>query len=88
MPNKLPHLEANIRKQVGEIIGEASVCWEEGKVPHGVFDDKHARELVERVMKLIDLEAPRLGCASTKELITELQARAEIGGYGDHRTID
>lgn len=29
-----------------------------------------------------------LGLASTKELLRELEARADVGGYGDYRTVD
>jgi hypothetical protein len=31
---------------------------------------------------------PLLGCATTTQLLAELQARAEIGGYANYRTID
>lgn len=29
-----------------------------------------------------------LGCVSTSELLAELQARAEVGGYAEYRTVD
>lgn len=31
---------------------------------------------------------PNLGCATTEELLNELLARAQVGGYADYRTID
>lgn len=30
----------------------------------------------------------KLGLATTAELLNELQARAELGGYATHRTVD
>lgn len=36
---------------------------------------------------LADCE-PQLGCATTAQLLTELQARAEVGGYAAYRTVD
>jgi hypothetical protein len=31
---------------------------------------------------------PQLGCATTAELLVELAARAEIGGYADYKTVN
>ena len=37
-----------IRQRIGEIIGEASMCWSE--TPKGVFNSDKAKELVDEVM--------------------------------------
>ena len=34
-----------------------------------------------------EMEEPRLGLATTRELLDELQARAEIHGYADYKTV-
>lgn len=33
-------------------------------------------------------DEPRLGCATTRELLEELTARADVAGYADYRTVD
>lgn len=37
---------------------------------------------------MADEEKANLGLATTAELLAELQARAEVGGYADYRTVD
>lgn len=34
------------------------------------------------------LSEAKLGLATTAQLLSELQARAEVGGYGQYRTVD
>jgi len=48
-----------IRERIGEIIGEASMCWSE--TPKGVFNSDRAKELVDEIMTHIEypLEHPR-----------------------------
>jgi len=41
-----------LREALGEIIGEASMCWSE--TPSGVFDDERAVDLIDRVMALVE----------------------------------
>lgn len=41
-----------IRQRVGEIIGEASMCWSE--TPKGVFNSDKATELVDEIMAHIE----------------------------------
>lgn len=47
-----------IKQRVGEIIGEASMCWSE--TPKGVFNSEKAKELADEVMSHIEhpLEHP------------------------------
>jgi len=70
------HLEEaqTINDAVFMAIGAASTCWEslEGT---GVFDSTKAKELGEELIHLI--KVPRLGYATTRELIMELNSRME-----------
>lgn len=47
-------------------------------------------ELAEEFARILDdiWSQPWLGNATTKELLTELQARAEIHDYANYRTVD
>ena len=38
---------ANPVEAVYQSVGRASVCWEDGKVPHGVFDEEQAIKIAE-----------------------------------------
>ena len=43
--------EEDLKKVIGEAIGEASMCWSE--TPSGVFDSSKASEIVDKVVNLI-----------------------------------
>lgn len=47
-------------------------------------------DLAEAFAEILDeiWSKPWLGNATTKELLEELQVRAEVGGYADYRTVD
>jgi hypothetical protein len=49
---KLPQVEGDLREQVFLAIGEASMCWSE--IPQGVFDDQHAKEIGEKLIRVIE----------------------------------
>lgn len=70
-------------------VGAASVCWEsmEGT---GIFDEARANLISEEIIDWVKAmyEKPNLGLATTGELLDELQARAVMGGYINHRTVD
>lgn len=40
------------RERIGQIIGEASMCWSE--TPTGIFDSQKASELLDEVMAHIE----------------------------------
>lgn len=65
--------ELNDREAVLQALGAASVAW----TPDGVFIPDMAVEIAD---ELIDnwIKKPRLGYATTIELINELAARVEI----------
>ena len=66
----------NEREAVFQALGAASTCWEhmEGA---GIFDDQKAIQIGEELMEWMN--RPRLGYATTLELINELHARAMVG---------
>lgn len=78
-----------LEEVVGQAIGAASVCWEsmEGT---GIFQEDRARQIVDDVLDWIKTEyiKPNLGMATTRDLISELAARAEVHGYANYRTVD
>lgn len=56
---------------------------------HGHYVPQLASYALVLLSALADSQAaPHLGCATTAELLTELQARAEVGGYAGYRTVD
>jgi hypothetical protein len=65
----------NDHEAVFQAVGAASACWEnlEGA---GVFQSDRAKEIGEELMGWVN--RPRLGYATTKELIDELSARADV----------
>lgn len=44
-------METTIRQKVGELVGEASMCWSE--LPGGVFETERAKRIVDDIMKLV-----------------------------------
>jgi len=40
------------------------------------------------IERMVAKMGPNLGMATTAELLAELQARAEVGGYAEYRTVD
>lgn len=81
-------------KELTEVVftalGEASMCWSE--TPKGIFESTRAKEIGDRVMNSIQhhhneiTSKSWLGNATTKELLDELSARAEINGYSNYKT--
>ncbi len=51
-------LEKTTKEQIGEAIGEASMCWE--PTPTGVFDSTKAAAIVDRIEALVTREKVRL----------------------------
>ena len=50
--NSLEKQESSIEDRLGEIIGEASMCWSE--TPTGVFESLHASKLIDEVRTTIE----------------------------------
>lgn len=53
------------REELGEIIGEASMCWKE--IPTGVFDSDRAVKLIDRLESLLSEERNK----AKEELMSE-----------------
>jgi GTPase SAR1 family protein len=54
-------------------------------------DDEHTLIVPvtdETLARLREPQPAYLGLATTGELLAELQARADVGGYADYRTVD
>lgn len=58
----------------------------------GVPGPETSAPVANAVMLLTDALAipdePLLGLATTAQMLAELTARAEVGGYAEHRTVD
>lgn len=66
----------NDREAVFLAIGAASMCWENVGAA-GIFDSTQAKVIGEELMGWVN--RPRLGYATTLDLINELHARAMVG---------
>lgn len=64
-------------------VGEA---WTKPMTHHLEFDSVLAEAFAEILEEV--WSKPWLGNATTAELLTELQTRAEIHGYANYRTVD
>lgn len=52
------HLDAKQKREIGEAIGEASMCWK--PIPSGVFDSNRASEIIDRIYKIVNAGAEQL----------------------------
>lgn len=81
----VPGEELGLDSAVNQAIGAASACWEHLDRA-GVFDSDRARAVSERLKDfVIDWalgRGPMLGLATTRQLIDELAARAELAHVG------
>lgn len=79
----------DLRTVVGEGIGAGSVCWVDEvtgeRAVQGVFDSSRARVIADEICEYVEREygptGPRLGMATTAELLGELRARIEMDWY-------
>ncbi len=70
---------------VFQALGAASTCWEslEGT---GTFDSDRAKLIGDKLLEHV--ARPRLGYATTEQLLDELRARIEVHGPGlDYATV-
>jgi hypothetical protein len=77
--------DRTIANIIGEAIGEASVCWE-NPGGAGVFDDKRAGEIVDKVLKALKKRDEVLLLQYSEWLDTE--GLAATPKEGDERTHD
>ena len=70
---------------VYQALGAASVCWEDPGGA-GIFQSERAGQIGQAL--LAHFAGPRLGYATTGELLAELSARIETGARGlDYTTV-
>lgn len=67
-------------------IEKAVGAWTTEKTSHKVMDEELAFEFAKIIERIGS--RPWLGNATTKELLEELTARAEVGGYSSYKTVD
>ena len=82
----------NTHAAVFQAIGAASMCWETIERA-GVFNSDRTKEIAEDLLAFLDAHQPLLGFATTRQLIHELAARAEVAeSVGEtwplYRTVD
>ena len=65
---------------------EAATAWCGEKTKGDVMDVDLAEEFAKILVK--HMYAPKLGCATTREILEELKVRIEMDGKLDYRTID
>ena len=65
---------------------EAAGAWCGEKTKDRTMDVELAEEFAKILVK--HMYAPKLGCATTREIIDELKTRIEMDGKLDYRTID
>lgn len=80
-----------IREAIGQAIGAGSMCWDPR--PTGAFDSETAsdiskaleKEMVKEFLSIND--DPKLGLATTRQLLREIESRAVVHALGgEHLT--
>ncbi|GAJ23048.1 unnamed protein product [marine sediment metagenome] len=65
---------------------EAAQAWCKEKTRDKAMDTELAEEFAKILVK--HMYAPKLGCATTREILEELKTRIEMDGKLDYKTID
>ena len=65
---------------------EAATAWCQEKTKGKTMDAELAEEFAK--ILVVRMYEPKLGCATTRELIDEIKARVEMDGKLGYRTID
>jgi hypothetical protein len=69
-----------------ELRGCVARGWCSPKNARKVMDSDLAEAIAREVWDM--LNPPNLGCATTRELLAELQARTEVDGSAGYRTVE
>jgi len=67
-------------------LQESALAWCGEKTKDKTMDADLAEEFAKILVK--HMYAPKLGCATTREILEELKVRIEMDGKLDYRTID
>ncbi len=73
-------------RRMGFALQEAAGAWGGEKTKGKTMDVDLAEEFAKILVK--HMYAPKLGCATTREILEELKTRIEMDGKLDYRTID
>ena len=73
-------------RRMGFAMQEVAGAWQGEKTEHTIMDVDLAEEFAKILVK--HMYAPKLGCATTREILEELKVRIEMDGKLDYRTID
>lgn len=73
-------------RRMGFAMQEAAGAWQGEKTKDTEMDVDLAEEFAKILVK--HMYAPKLGCATTREILEELKVRIEMDGKLDYRTID
>jgi len=73
-------------RRMGFAMQEAAKAWCGEKTKHRTMDVELAEEFAK--ILVVQMYAPKLGCATTREILEELKTRIEMDGKLDYRTID
>ena len=65
---------------------EAAGAWQGEKTKNTIMDVELAEEFAKILVK--HMYAPKLGCATNREILEELKTRIEMDGKLDYKTID
>ena len=77
----------DLRSAVFQALGYASTCWDE--TPTGVFDSERAVEAGDKLLAFIAAQdGPKLGMATTKQLLDEVATRIEMDYYAGGGGLD
>lgn len=72
--------------RMGFALQEAGKAWCGEKTKSKILDPDLAEEFAKILVE--HMYEPKLGCATTEELLTEIKTRIEIDGKLGYRTID
>lgn len=73
-------------RRMGFAMQEAAGAWCGEKAKDKIMDADLAEEFAKILVK--HMYAPKLGCATSREILEELKTRIEMDGKLDYRTID
>jgi hypothetical protein len=69
----------DVKARVGELVGEASMCWE--PIPSGTYQSDRAAKIVDRILQVVD-DNGRFARTVAKMSGTELvRLETSVGGY-------
>lgn len=78
--------EKELERRMGFAREKAAQAWCEKSVENKIMDVELAEEFAK--ILVVQMYEPKLGCATTRDLLEEIKVRIELDGKLDYRTID